>query len=308
MFKKIFLAVLIILFLSSFWLADFAKGRYFSEIDEDNGKTNFLILGINGSGAGDADLTDTMIFASLNKNTQKAVLLSLPRDIWVNEIQAKINTCYHYGGLPMAGKTVSDILGQEVNYILVLNFESFEKAVDLLGGITIEAKRSFDDYRYPVPGKEKDLCGGDKELACRYEHVSFKEGTQLMDGKTALKYVRSRNAEGDEGTDFARAARQQQFLLGFKQKLLSPEIYLHPEKLIELLRVFQDSTVTNLRVDQYGSLLLLAAKIDWREVKTAALNGNLLINPKNHYSKQWVLVPKSGGWEEVRSFMKETLE
>lgn len=308
MFKKIVLSLLIILFLTSFWLAGFVRGRYFSGIAQDQGKTNFLLLGINGSGEGDADLTDTMIFASLNKTTRRTVLISLPRDIWITEIQAKINTSYHYGGIPLVTKTVGDILGQKVDYVLVWDFQSFKEAVDLLGGVKVEVLHSFDDFLYPVAGKEKDLCEGDKELKCRYEHISFTEGEQIMNGETALKYVRSRNAEGDEGTDFARAARQQQFLLGFKQKLFTPEIFLHPEKLVSLFRIFEQATDTNLRVDQYGSLLQLAVNIDWNQVKTTAINGNLLINPKSHPSKQWVLVPVSGDWEGVKSFVREALE
>ncbi|NCN59352.1 hypothetical protein GW940_05540, partial [Candidatus Microgenomates bacterium] len=59
---------------------------------------------------------------------------------------------------------------------------------------------------------------------------------------------------------------------------------------------------------EYGNLALLLARIDWNQMKVAALNGNLLLNPKSHYSKQWVLVPKSGDWQEVQAFIGELLK
>ena len=55
---------------------------------------------------------------------------------------------------------------------------------------------------------------------CRYEHLHFNTGVQHMDGKTALKYVRSRHALQDGG-DFGRASRQQRFLSAVKDKVLS---------------------------------------------------------------------------------------
>ena len=249
-----------------------------------------------------------MIFLSLNRNTGKVVLVSIPRDIWITEIQAKINTAYHYGGIDLAKKTVGDVLGQRINYVAILDFDGFEKAVDLLGGIEVDVQRTFDDFWYPIPGKETDLCDGDKQFKCRYEHLHFEAGQQLMSGGIALKYVRSRNAEGDEGTDFARAARQQLFLQGFKQKLSSADVYLHPEKIYGLWKIFMQYSVTDLKMDQYGSLLQLGIKINWDQLKMAALNGNLLVTPSKHYSKQWVLVPKAGDWTGIKAYVKEILE
>jgi len=97
--------------------------------------------------------------------------------------------------------------------------------VDLLDGVEVDVENTFDDYRYPINGKENDLCDGDPEYDCRYEDIHFDQGLQLMSGETSLKYVRSRNAEGDEGTDFARSQRQQRLLLSFKEKNIYSKIY-----------------------------------------------------------------------------------
>jgi len=272
-------AFLILLFFAGFGLGHYFKSTFFKGIARHEGRTNFLLLGINGREASGADLTDTIIFVSLNTENGKAVLISVPRDFWVKEIQAKVNTAYHYGGFALAKKTVAEILGQPIDYIFVLDFDGFERAVDILGGVEVEVGRSFDDYQYPIAGKEKDLCNGDKEFKCRYEHIHFEVGKQLMDGKTALKYVRSRNAEGEEGTDFARSLRQQKFLEAFRQKLISPQVYLQPKKLYLLSQVFQNSVEMDVSCGQYGDLALLATKINWRMMKTGTLSDDLVVHP-----------------------------
>lgn len=306
MIKKILLTVLIILALAFFLSFNFLKNRFFAPIENDNGRTNFLLFGVHGVGDSQEDLTDTIIFSSISVEG-KINTISVPRDIWIESLQAKINAAYHYGGPELIKKTVEEILGKKVHYYLFMDFSGFEKAVDYLGGITIDVKRSFDDYLYPVSGKEDDLCGGDKELKCRYEHLHFDLGPQFMDGKTALKFVRSRNAEGEEGSDFARAQRQQLFLKAFIKKITSPEVYFYPQKLVNLYKIFREYTFTNIEENQYGGLLILFSKVRWDNLKTVVLNGDLLIHPQMHSSGQWVLVPKAKDWTEVQNFVKKTL-
>lgn len=294
--------------MAGFLFGSYAKKTYFGELKNSSGRTNFLVLGIRGFETNDADLTDTIFFASLDKESKQMLLLSIPRDLWVSEIQAKINTAYHYGGFDLAKETVSKVLGQPIDYMVVINFESFGKIIDILGGVTVNVQRAFDDLKYPIAGKENDLCNGDEEFKCRYEYLHFDAGLQKMDGQTALKYIRSRNAEGEEGTDFARSARQQQLLLALKQKIFTPEVYLQPNKILGLFRVFQEHLTVDVNQEEYGKLLLLLAKINWKQMRMEALNGNLLVSPKNHYSKQWVLVPKSGNWQEVQDFVSRLLK
>lgn len=302
--------LLLALVLGGFWLRGYLKENYFAGFKNDNGRVNILLLGINDNSGTEKDLTDTIIFASLNQDKRKVSLLSIPRDLWINEIKAKINATYHYGGADLIKKTVGEILGQPVHYFAVMNFDSFEKIIDYLGGIEVNIEREFDDYKYPIPGKENDLCDGDKTYECRFEHLHFTAGKQLMDGKTALKFVRSRNAVGEEGTDFARSARQQKVLLAIKEKISDKNYYRQPKKMLGLLQLLEKEITTDIKPDIYGNLAVLG----YRSVKegitleATAINGNLLVNPRYHYSRQWVLIPKSGQWEEVREFVRKLLE
>jgi len=310
--KKIILSIvlvlLILLFLLGFWLGKFLKTNYFEPFSQINGQTNFLLLGVNGSNAADADLTDTIIFASVNWQKNQVSLISLPRDIWIKGLETKINAVYHYGGFPLIKKTVSEILGQRVDFVFVLNFSGFEKFINALGGVEVEVVNSFDDPLFPIPGKENDWCNGDREFKCRYELVHFEKGSQIMDGATALKYVRSRHAEGEEGTDFARAARQQQLLKGLKNTFLSQKIYLKPGELKELWQVVQNNLQTDFSGKSYGSGLWLLSGLRTGGIHSFILEDDLLIHPKTHYSKQWVLEPKGGNWDEVKKFVETKLQ
>ncbi len=299
--------LLILFFLGGALSGYYIKKNFFQKVKQTTGRINFLLLGINGNGGGDADLTDTMIFVSVGQD-RRVLLLSLPRDLWVNDLQAKLNSAYHYGGIDLAQKTVSEIVGEPIHYYLLIDFKGFEKVIDLAGGVWVEVERSFDDYRYPIAGKEKDLCGGDPSYKCRYEHLHFEAGEQLMDGATALKYVRSRQAEGDEGTDFARARRQQQLLKGLKKTFFVSKLYLKPKQLLKLVAAFQEQLKTDLDPQIYGQLFLLARRVNWEALESESLDERFLTHPRVHSSKQWVLVPKGNDWSEIRNHVDLLLE
>lgn len=275
-----------------------------------DGRANLLLLGAGGAGHEGVDLTDTIIFISADVSSGDIFMLSLPRDIWIPSMKAKINTAYHYGeqrrpdggGLVLAKAAVSEILDQPVHYTLLIDFEGFKKAIDLLGGVEIEVERAFDDYQYPIPGRENA-----EPEETRYEHLHFEAGKQLMDGERALKYVRSRYAEGEEGTDFARSRRQQRLLLALKDRLFSSETLLNPKRIAELVNVFGDSIDTDVSQSEYGGLVKLALKFKQENLRTEVLDGEsqdtegYLINPPPYqYDGQWVLVPRNGDWTQVQ--------
>lgn len=286
-------------------------------------RTNVLLLGIGGEGHKAADLTDSIVFVSVNLENGKTVFLSIPRDIWLDSLQAKINTAYHYGeakkeggGLALAKASVEEVTAQAVHYAVVLDFAGFVKAIDLVGGVEVEVERSFDDYKYPVLGKEN--VDDDSE---RYQHLHFDAGRQMMDGETALRFIRSRNAEGEEGSDFARSKRQQKVLLAFKDKLFSRETLLNPTRIKELMAIFAAGVETDIKQEEYGDFIKLLKKINQGEMVNASLGTDredggqigeegLLVNPKQveEYLNQWVLVPKGESWKEVHEYVESLLK
>jgi len=274
------------------------------------GRTNLLILGTAGRGHAGGDLTDTILFFSLDHQTGKALILSLPRDIWLPALRTKLNAVYHYQGMAGAKKAVGEILNQPVDYVVLVDFDVFTQIIDTLGGVEVEVERAFDDYHYPIPGRENDRCDGDPEFRCRYEHLHFEAGKQWMDGERALKYVRSRFAEGEEGTDFARSKRQQRLLLAIRRRVLSPRVVFNPPKLLQLIKVAMANVKTDLPREKYLDLIKLAVRLRAKNFQSEVLDEEYLVNPPNSkekYDHQWVLIPAAGDWTEIQQHVENLL-
>jgi LCP family protein required for cell wall assembly len=304
-------------------------------------RVNILLLGIGGGMHDGPNLTDTIIFASIDPKQKKVTLVSIPRDLWIADLQAKINSAYatgqekeQGGGLKLSKAVVAKILGQSVDYAVRIDFDGFVKAVNMLGGLDIAVDQTLDDYAYPVSGKEDETCDHTEEeivdltaqiatnsateseaFPCRYEHLHFDPGLQHMDGMTALKFVRSRHALGPEGSDFARSKRQEKVIQAFKDRIFSVDTFLNPVKLVQLFDVFQGSIDTDITKDEYDDFIKLAQKMKGATVKSAILDfgdsetgrDGLVINPpvSDDYRGQWVIVPKAGSddYSEIQAFV-----
>lgn len=151
---------------SSVFKFAFGRGAF---LDTENGRVNVLLLGIAGENHDGPNLTDTIMVVSYDVNSQKADLISLPRDLWVDKYKAKANTLYQMGlargnGLAVARQGIGEILGLTIPHAVRVDFGGFVKAVDLVGGLDVDVAQSFDDYAYPVPGKETDFCGNKEDV------------------------------------------------------------------------------------------------------------------------------------------------
>ena len=127
-------------------------------------RVNVLLLGIAGGTHDGANLTDTIMVASYNLKSNQVDLISIPRDLWLPSLRSKANAVYQIGlsqnnGLGLAKTVVGNILGIPVHYGLRVDFGGFAQAVDAIDRIEVLVENSFDDYKYPILGKENDLCG-----------------------------------------------------------------------------------------------------------------------------------------------------
>lgn len=295
-----------------------------SEVKTSQMRVNILLLG-KGGGAHDApDLTDTIIFLSLSLDKPSIVSISLPRDIWIPEIRAKLNSVYYWGnqkqsrdsnnsasvggGILLAKSMVEEIVGVPVHYALVVDFNGFKNIIDTLGGIEVEVERDFIDEKFPIEGRENDDCSGDPDFSCRYETIEFTSGMQKMDGETALKFARSRNSQGDEGTDLARAARQENVVVAIKNKIMTKEIFLSPKKILKLTRVILENIETDIPHNSAAVVLRLLFN-SRNSSKDYVLSEEFLINPPQSptYDNLYVFVPKGNGWNEVHQWVEEVL-
>jgi LCP family protein required for cell wall assembly len=131
-----------------------------------------------------------------------------------------LNHAYAYGGIDLLRSTINNFLGIPLHYHVIVNYQSFPKLVDLLGGVTIDVPKRL---RYT------DRAGG--------LHIDIPAGRQLLDGKTALEFVRFRH---DALGDIGRIQRQQLFLREILNKIRQPEtLAALPEIVEQATRFFQ---------------------------------------------------------------------
>ena len=300
------------------------------QLKKDDDKINVLLLGIAGGIHDGPNLTDTIIFASIDPVQNKVVLVSIPRDLWIEDIKARINVAYAKGGISMAKGAVYKVVGQPIDYVVRVDFEGFEKAIDLLGGVEVDVLDAFDDYEYPIVGKENDPCGHmDEELdalatassqlevfPCRYTHLHFDKGLQHMDGATALKFVRSRHGKGEEGTDFGRSKRQAELIKAVKDKVFSVSTLLNPAKIFSLYNVVKNSIDTNIKEEEFDDFVKLANKMSSSTIHNIVLDygdkeknrPGFLVHPGtlDIYRNEWVLIPRIGNddFSEIKKYVE----
>lgn len=282
-------------------------------LDQTDGRINVLILGVDSRKTGPEQynkLTDTMLFASIGRYDGNVAMISLPRDLWVKTPDGyfeKINAVYTYGGADSTAAVTENVLGVPVHYYAVVDFELFKDVIDILGGVEVDVDNTFDDYYYPVEGKEN---APENE---RYETVHFDAGTQVMDGDRALKYVRSRKGTNNEGTDFARSKRQQKVIMAIKDKMLSLDTLMNPSKLKKLYDTYAQNVDTNMNFDDLQGLYLLSKKLDYKNIKSIVLDdrsladeGGLLYSPTDTslYGGRYVLIPRAGDYSQIHAYVQ----
>lgn len=199
--------------------------------------TNILIIGLDRRpGESNIARSDTLILAHIDPATPAIAMLSMPRDLWVTLPDGgknRINTAHRFAELAVEGsgpaaamQTVATNFGIPVNLYVRIDFEGFIEIIDAIGGITIDVESTFIDYQYPTDD------GGTMV-------VSFDSGTQHINGERALQYARIRHGS----SDFVRAARQQQIISAFVERLLQPAAWTRIPALLTALGTAVDTNV-----------------------------------------------------------------
>jgi len=252
----------------------------------------------------------------LDTDSKTASLIFIPRDLWVGY---KINEAYSKNGLKLAEEAVSFVTGLPIQNAILIDFNGFAQAIDSLGGVEVTVAKSFDDYYFPIKGKELEICDQspeevaqlsatlsgfelEKQFSCRYEHLHFDAGKTQMDGATALKFARSRHS-AQAGSDFARGQRQQAILIGVKDKLLSLDALKNVDKLFK-----QMIKLVKTDLDLEGAKAVAALIIDPQEYEITQIipsEENVLVASKRP-GGQFILLPKAGenNWDSFRDFVK----
>jgi len=157
---------------------------------------------------GGSNRSDVIMLVHTDPRLQKAIVLSFPRDLWVDipgrgfdKINAAFSGGLNGGGPQLVAKTVEQLTGLKINHELYVDLAGFQGIVEALDGVTLCIPAAMTD----------PLTGLDVQAGC-----------QTLNGTQALAYVRTRHQPCDVIPDFARISRQQQFLRAVLNRLLSP--------------------------------------------------------------------------------------
>lgn len=238
------------------------------------GRVTILVLGLDFRDweSGSAySRSDTMILLTLDPLTKTAGMLSIPRDLWVSIPgfkHGKINTAYYLGdayklpggGPGLAVKTVEQFLGVPINYYAQIDFGAFVKFIDEIGGVKVD-----------VPEKIMvDLLGTGSATK-----KVLQPGVQVLPGEWALAYTRARYTEGG---DFDRARRQQQVIMGIRDRLVSLNMLPTLVGKADILYQQLSSGIhTNLSLDEAIKLAILASQVPQENIKQGIIGSKQVL-------------------------------
>ena len=281
---------------------------------EGDGRINVLILGKGGPGHEAPDLTDTMLLASIDPVQNEAALLSVPRDMYVedaNGYATKINAIYsnaklaelsksnnaeqaEVAGLNAVEKSVTEVLGVPIHYYVMVDFTAFQKAIDIVGGLDIQVKEPLYDWSMAW------LLNGNPLIA--------DEGLQTMDGKRALLYARSRM--GSARGDFDRTERQRDILVALQKEVLSSSTLSNPKKLYDLMGTFSSNMRTDLNgLDEVKRLFEIGKNIGQDKIVSVSLADDPILVTTDFVSGQSIVRPIAGlnEYGDIHTFVRNTL-
>ena len=230
------------------------------------GELQVLIMGVSTDQAG-VDLTDTIMVASYNPNSQRAVLLSIPRDSYTGKntkratASEKINAIYNLTKDPQETlDAVNDLTGLDIKYYMIVRTEALIELVDAIGPI---------EYNVPIDMNYNDPT---QDL-----HIQFKKGLQEIDGEEAEELLRFR--KNDDGTSFppeygdndiGRMRNQREFITAvIDQTVTAGNI----TKLGQILDIASRNLITNVDFNAIKDYLPYAVEFSTENLQTASLPG-----------------------------------
>lgn len=268
-------------------------------------RINVLLLGYGGPGQRGPYLTDSITVLSIDPKGRQAVVISLPRDLWVQipalasgqSLSARLNAAYAIGadrtdfpavrdrwkgptgGGDLAAATVEQVTGLSIDYWISVDFRAFQAVVDALGGIVINAPSALDDPCFPA---------------------HFPAGPQWLDGQRALIYARSRMTT----SDFDRSRRQRLILMAIEQRLRSENLL---PRLLPLIGALQGNLLTNLRPVELGDLAHLVAGLNQADIRQVAIDDSNFLVEHQVGDGNILLTPRDPTYTSLRNYLANAL-
>lgn len=279
----IIVAIILIIFLGIFMYRfsknGFSMQGFLSTLFGQNEETlanldnlDFLLIGESGN------MTDSIMACRYDPKTQKAYMLSIPRDTFIGNSEAnastsdKINSVYNVKKDPMSTvKAVNKVTGLNLKYYVFVDTKALTEIVDAIGGVEFDVPI---DMEYDDTSKDNTL------------HINLKKGTQKIDGNKAEQLLRFRhNNDGSSypkeygDNDLGRMHTQRDFIKAtLNQTIKANNIF----KLNELLDIVNKYVKTNLSVGLIKDYIPYAVNFD-----TENLQSDMLPNESVKLNSYW---------------------
>jgi LCP family protein required for cell wall assembly len=232
-------------------------------------RVSVLLLGIDFAPGREHHLTDTMMVATLDPASDEVAMISVPRDLYGVPLgdgriyNAKLNSLfstasadpqtYPLGGPGTLKAAIGALFDTRIHYFAAIDMEGMSQLIDSVGGVDVVVERAIDDPRY------YDSASGQRGFW-------IGAGPQHLDGRTAMAYIRSRQAAGEN--DFTRAARQQQVLAAIGQELTAGNLIVSLPALLDTAR---DNVATDIPSRRIPEIAAAAEEADLRHAERVVL-------------------------------------
>lgn len=298
--KIFFIAGIVVLFFIALgvlaFFTDIGDKSFLALNGEGKDRTNILLVGVGGEQHPGGSLADMITIVSLNHKTKQIGMLSIPRDLEVTTKYGtgKINSVRAYAYNQDKDKAqeamkdvVKDVTGLDIHYYAELDFPGFVEFIDAIGGVDVDVEQSFYDWYYPNPKYNNKL--------------SWKAGTEHMNGEWALNYARSRHGDNGEGSDMRRAKHHQDLLIAIKKKALEDKTYLDIAKILEIMGIVDKHLTTDIGKREITRFLKIYTKYDKENIASVVLdnspNGPLVAGRSS--GGGYVLRPKDPDFSDI---------
>ena len=264
---KIFISVLLVVLIVGSGIGIYLLNqRNVNELVKKGERINLLVLGIDHIEGAQARRSDTMMLVSIDTASNKASLISIPRDLYLKYPSGRfwrVNAAYAIDGPKLATKMVSSFLGLPINFYLVVDYEGFKEIVDLMGGVKITVERSLE-----YTDKAGNL------------NIDIEAGTQTLSGEEAMGYVRYRGNQ----SDLQRINRQQKFLRALLQGGVTVEGWSQIKSIIDTGRKYAKTNLSLMDMYDLGRTVKSLGMEDFEMVtlsgKPARVDNKAVLLPR----------------------------
>ena len=224
---------------------------YEGKLLNDKQILNILLIGADTRKGQTKGLSDTMILFSIDNKHRKLKMLSFQRDTWVvipGYGENKLNSSFTLGGAELTVKTIQANYGIQIDRYAIVDFNSFKKIIDRLGGIDIELTQEEVDYIDWQTWSNNQADTRNELDAYSYTYTPNDKGQEValvhLNGRQALWHARNRGEEGIcSGDDYTRTQRQRNVISIMINQIKKSET----TKILETLSDIGSMLTTNLK-------------------------------------------------------------